>query len=158
MACLLTFRAPGGGGHLGPHWGEEEAAGSPEPLWEMGLERSRQPGEPLLTPDREKRERWHQVIDSWKTSWACRILKLLCRMLRCRGMLPDHPTSALPFSGTPSSKGLQKLHLPGQELLCCPPSSTLPPRHYSHPLLRARLIRALMVVQRERSFCVLAQE
>lgn len=50
MACLLMSRTLGGGGHLGPHWGEEEAAvGNGTDKKQAAAWRA------LLTPDREKR-------------------------------------------------------------------------------------------------------
>lgn len=93
-------------GDIWDHTGERKElfAGSPEPLWEMGLVRNRQPGEPLLTPDREKWEGWHQVTDSWQSSWACRVLKLLHGTRGVRACSHTQFTTALSFPCTPSSK------------------------------------------------------
>lgn len=106
-------------GDIWDHTGERKKlfAGSPEPLWEMGLVRNRQPGEPLLTPDREKWEGWHQVTDSWQISWACRVLKLLHRTLRCQGMLPYSDHYCSPLLLHPKQQGLQKLSLKDKSLL-----------------------------------------
>lgn len=41
VACLLMSKAPGGGGQVGPHLGEEDTAGSLDPLGGGG----RQPGQ-----------------------------------------------------------------------------------------------------------------
>lgn len=100
MACLLMSRTLGGGGHLGPHWGEEEAAvGNGTDKKQAAARRA------LLTPDREKREGWHQVTDSWQSSRACRVLKLLPRALRSQGMLPCSARCSLPL-WHPKQQGL----------------------------------------------------